>query len=276
MSPGADTPGMCRSAILATALGLIGISVDAMFWRTVEGGALWRQLAYVGLAGALLLLLLSKRIRSSESACTAIFVVNVAAALATLWASDDRLAHTQQPWSAFDAQKLGALALALLAPPRAWVGIGSIAAFTLVPLVEFTLWGPVVRARLPVGTPWAPIAYGAFSLILYAHELRRIALAQRIARSEAEREAASRLAQVALAIRDLANTPVQTIQISLALLRHHGSGEPRLLDRIERANGRLVELDRLLDAYKTDEASQRVLQGFDPIAVLTKRARPPP
>jgi hypothetical protein len=246
----------CRVAAVAAALAVLGLGIDASFWTTTHGFAPRRHLASAGLAATFLVLLAATHRRPRRWLGSTVFLLNNASILAALWWSDGVLSRSTPCWNAFDAQKLGAIAVALLAPPVAWVGLVSIAGFSVVPIVEFLRWDAAVRAHLPTA-PWACAAYGVFACGLYAHQLRRHALEERAARAEADAAALERFARMVLAMRDLANTPLQTIQLTAELLRRGCGHDPRLLDRLTRTCDRLLAVTRVLEGYEIDLAPWR-------------------
>jgi hypothetical protein len=258
----------CRIAAAAGTLMVIGLAIDASYWKTTYGFAPPGHVAAAMLSAASVVLLVVMRERPRKWLGSAVFVVDIAVVLAALSWSDGVLAHADPHWVPFDAHKLGALAVALLAPPTVWVGLVAIAGFTVAPLLELHAWEPEVRARMPAA-PWATLAYGVFACGLYAVQIRRYALMRRAARAEAEAAALERFARMVLALRDLANTPLQTVELTTALLRRRGEPDPRLLDRILRACDRLVATSRVLDRYAIDPSRwRRSEEAFDPAQVL--------
>jgi hypothetical protein len=232
-------------------MAIIGLTLDTLFWKTALDRILWRHLAAIGFAGAILIVLFALRKRPREWVGAAAFLLNNSAILAAFWASDQALASSSERWTPFEVEKLGALTIALLAPPRAWVGLLAIAETTAVPLVEYMTWGPAVRARLPAAAPWIITAYGVFAFLLYGHQLRRQASERRAASAHAEALALERVARLVLSMRDLANTPLQIIELTVALLRKRQAHEP-LVARLERAAERLVAIGQALESERLD------------------------
>jgi hypothetical protein len=258
---------------VAAGLAVIGLAIDASYWKTTYGFAPTGHVATAVLAAGSLILLVVTRDRPRRWLGTAVFLVVIAAILAALSWTDGVLAHADPHWYPFDAHKLGALTVALLAPPSLWVGLLAIAGFTVMPLVELHAWEPEVRARLSAA-PWATVAYGAFACAVYALQMRRYALLRRAARAEAEAAALERFARMVLAVRDLANTPLQTVELTAALLRRRGEPDAKLLDRVLRACDRLVAVGRVLDRYALDPSRwRRDEESFDPKQVLGGKDR---
>jgi hypothetical protein len=231
-----------RVACASLTVCILGLVLDEVFWKTTLHGVLWGHFVSVSALVVILGVLLALRSRPTELLGSAALLLCVVATLAALSLSDRRLAASNVRWTPFEPQRLGALAIALLAPPRAWLGAICIAAATVVPLVEWATWSANWRAGLPASAPWMVVAYGLFAVVIYAHQLARQALATRVAVAWVEAIALEQLARLVLTVRDLANTPLQTIELTVALIRKQKTFEPSLLARLERAAQRLVAI----------------------------------
>jgi hypothetical protein len=240
-----------RVATFAACLAIVGLSIDASFWfltyRLVPHG----HLGAMALSAGLLALMYGDRGRPREWVGTAAFFAINAAILAALWVTDSRIVHLGS-WSPFDAQKLGALTVALLTPPRAWVGLVNIAAFTFVPIAELALWDPSTRGSLPPTTPFASVAYGAFACGLLALQLRRLNVERLDAQRRAQGAAVERFARLLLTVRDLANTPLQIIELTLARVGRGYGLDPRSTERLRRACTNLIAIARILEEGRVE------------------------
>jgi hypothetical protein len=241
--------GACSRRVTrdVVALTIVGMAVDSVFWATTQHRVLYGHLGSIALSAVLLAVLLAVRERCPDWLCAGALLVNIAVAVAAFWVSDRALAYSGQRWTPFEPQRLGALALAFLAPTPPWLGITAIAAMALAPVVEWLTWPAWVHARLPVEVPWVFGAYVFFAFFLYVQRLAAQATARRAARAEAEAAAAERVARVFLAWRDQCNTPLQTMELTVALARKRRSVDAAILGRLERAAGRLVEIGRALE-----------------------------
>jgi hypothetical protein len=235
----------CRIARITTLLAAIGLLLNAVFWKTVMGRMFWGAVASVAVSSVLFAVLFVLRSRPREWIGTSALLLNNTVAVAALWVSDDLLWQTSASWTPFDVQRLAALTMALLAPPRIWLGVFTIAQPTAASLAEYWLLNPNARARLPINALWIAAVYGVFAFALYAHLLRAREMERRAARAQADRLAMERFTQMLLALRDLANTPLQTMELTMGMLRAKGAGDPRLLElvgRLDRACKRLVRM----------------------------------
>jgi hypothetical protein len=149
-----------------------------------------------------------------------------------------------RPWIPFEANKLGMIIVAMLAS-ELWVGILGIAAYAAGALVQMGTFDLTAKSHFALAEPWATLAFAVFSGLLLAHHLQRISLEREVARAHAEVEATQKVARLVLAVRDLSNTPLQTIAFATALAQErHPDLEP-ILRRVESSLERLKQLDEI-------------------------------
>jgi hypothetical protein len=241
-----------RVAVFAGCLAIVGLSLDACFWLRTYAVVPHGHLYAMAVAAGLLAVLYGTRRRPREWLGTFGFCAINAAILAALWRTDARLIYTLRSWTPFEAQRLGALTVALLTPPRAWVGVANIAAFTLVPIVEVAAWDSGVRGTLSPAAPFASLTYGLFACGLLALQLRRLAVEQRDAQRLARGAAVERFAGLLLAVRDLANTPLQIIELTVARVGRGETLDARATERLRRACERLIAIAHILEEGRAD------------------------
>jgi hypothetical protein len=195
---------------------------------------------------ALILILLIRRQSATVRLGSAVFMVNTAALLVGLWITSGYWAASGSAWTPFQANKLGALAVAMLAP-QLGVGLVSIAGFTAIALGKFYFLDPEIQRGFPVGEPWLILIYALFAGVLLAYRVRGLAIEREMLRVQAEAAASDRLARTFLRLSDYANTPIQTIAFASELLRARNRDDLMpVLERLTRAVERLKELSEEL------------------------------
>jgi hypothetical protein len=177
-----------------------------------------------------------------------VFLINTAAMLLTLWITSGYWAAGGPAWTPFQANKLGALAVPMLAP-QLGVGLASIAGFAAIAVAKFYVLAPDIQRGFPVGEPWFVLIYAAFGGVLLLFRLRGLALERERLRVQAEAAAADQLARTFLRLRDYTNTPIQTIAFTTELLRVKHQDLKPALDRLDRAVEKLAELSDALTRY---------------------------
>ena len=197
----------------------------------------------------LVVFLLIRRQRATVRLGSAVFLVNTVAILVALWITSGYWAMTGRAWTPFQANKLGALAVAMLAP-QLGVGLASIAGFAAMAIGKFYFLDPDIHRGFPVGEPWFILIYALFGAVLLIYRLRGMALEREMLRVQAEAIAAGQLARTFLRVRNYTNTPIQTIAFTTELLRAKNHDLKPTLDRLERAVDKLTELSHVLSSYE--------------------------
>lgn len=238
-----------RGAFVAAGLNAVGMSVDFVLARDIPKVSIYpfAMSALVGIG--LVVFLLIRRQQATVRLGSVVFLLNTVAILVALWITSGYWATTGRTWTPFQANKLGALAVAMLAP-QLGVGLASIAGFAATAIGKFYFLDPEIQRGFPVGEPWFILIYALFGAVLLIYRLRGMALEREMLRVQAEAAAAERLARTFLRLRDYTNTPIQTIAFTTELLRAKNHDLKPILDRLERAVDKLTELGHALNSYE--------------------------
>ena len=226
------------------------MSIDFFLARDVPTMPMYPYAISVLVGLGLIVFLLIRRQRATIRLGSAVFLVNTVAILVALWITSGYWATTGSAWTPFQANKLGALAVAMLAP-QLGVGLASIAGFAAIAIGKFYFLDPEIHRGFPVGEPWFVLIYALFGAVLLIYRLRGMALEREMLRAQAEAIAAGQLARTFMRVRNHTNTPIQTIAFTTELLRAKTHGLQPILDRLARAAGELTECSRLLSSYGT-------------------------
>jgi hypothetical protein len=167
-------------------------------------------------------------------------------------------------------QRAAMLIIAVLAPRQVWLAYLLLAAFTLEAMIEYFVPGVGATMNFRPSEPWITLGAAALSAWIARSRARHLTRERILARQLREAREAARLAEMALAIRDLANTPLQILELEVALLesRHHPI--PREVGPIRRALKRLSELNHILAAYQHPDGGSS-LESFDAADMLRRR-----
>ena len=128
------------SATASALLNVFGMSIDLAIGQTIPGMPLWPNLACTSIGLGILVILLWQHRRPTVPLGVALFVINSLAVVEALWVTNPFFAETGR-WSPFQAQKLGALAVALIAPGLS-VGFAIIGAYVGAAVLQFLLFAP--------------------------------------------------------------------------------------------------------------------------------------
>jgi hypothetical protein len=238
-----------RGALVAAALNAVGMSVDFLLARDIPTMPIYPYAMSTLVGIGIIVFLLIRRQRATVRLGSAAFLANTVAILVALWITSGYWATSGRAWTPFQANKLGALAVPILAP-QLGVGLASIAGFAAIAIGKFYFLDPEIHRGFPVGEPWFILIYALFGGVLLIYRLRGLALEREMLRVQAEAAAAEQLARTFLRLRDYTNTPIQTIAFTTELLRAKHDDLKPVLDRLERAVDKLTELSHSLSGYE--------------------------
>jgi hypothetical protein len=200
----------------------------------------------------LLVLLFLGRKRPSVKWAAIIYLVNSAAVTFVLVSTNLQSAIAENHWVPFQASKLGCLIAALLAP-EFWVGLVSILGYSLSAVLQFEyFFPPEIRTRVDSAEPWPIIAFALGGVLALIYRFRRVKLEQELAQVQAQVFAIRRLANAFLNIRDLMNSPLQVIELSVDALRKSDESQKPILDRIDRSVQNLREINSVLVEHEKE------------------------
>jgi hypothetical protein len=174
-------------------------------------------------------------------------------------------------------QKLMVLLIAIFTPRQVWVAVLLIAAFAVEACLEF--WIPGLGASTNFGPwePWITLCTAALAIWLAYSRAQLLSRERTLRLKLRETTEALRLAKMALAVRDLANTPLQVIELQLALLEERYKPVPPEIAPLRRALNRLSELSKILETYEPPgwNHERESLAGFNAEALLRQLGRSP-
>jgi dolichyl-phosphate-mannose--protein O-mannosyl transferase len=254
-----------RGATIAAGLNTVGWMFNLMVARSAPDVPRWPALVSSSVGLLLLGYLVAGRARPRANVASALFLVNVMTIVAMLSVESAAYANYGARWAPFQAHKLGIITVGLLTP-EIWVGLVSIAGYGGAALAQWWTFSPAVRAHLSLGEPWATVIFCVFGAALLIQSSRRYVIERQLLKSEHETASMTRLAQAFLAVRDLSNSPLQTIESAteLACLRHPELAQE--LDPVQRALDRLRKLDELL--ARCEVQASTVQTSFDAESLL--------
>ena len=272
MSPVLETERHARRLRVWFALiSILGGMSELLVFRRVEAVTSWQWLQFLAVAVAFLAMAVAVRRPSRLQTVAAYFVVFGSCMLA-LWVTNGQLAASGAEFQTFAGFKLALIGGALILPGDPLIALPALLASALLPVLEWASWPVAWRAHVATGEPLGTLAYGLIALALFAHRIRSAAMQRRIVESEAEAAAMKRVARVALAVRDLANTPAQTLALGLDQLKQ-GRISPQQVDRMLRALGQLHELNKMLEPYSETIRWEQDDASLDARAVIEAAGR---
>ena len=257
-----------RSVVWSSVLNLSCGAMGIMAFRSATWLPVWSMAQFAISGGVVLVVALLWR-RAPRPVYLGLFSLNAASALTTSLAGTAAFAFVGQVGELYQSLKAGLLIIAVLSPSLR-LGAALIGVFAVAPIIQAQLWEPTIRDAVPTWEPWFVPIFGAIALVLLLYRRRGMTLQRELAETRAERLAIERLAGVTLAVRDLANTPLQTLTTGVGLLRHNVPDSERVLASMERALSRLEKLRLALAPFEREW--QPADESFDALARMEQLA----
>jgi len=175
-----------------------------------------------------------------------------------------QLANAGESINLFGAFKITAFAIALIAPSPRWVAKGIILFCGLGPVVfYYALFPNELRGLFSSQEPFSSAIYATVAYIVYIYRMKADHLKKVVEKERYEKEAATHLAKIVLGIRDLTNSPIQTIELVCDLLRRGRLTNEEAANRLCHTLDRLRELSEVLKSYEKALDWQRDDISFD-------------
>jgi hypothetical protein len=238
-----------QGALVAALLNMLTTPIDLWLGRGIPGMPIWAPLASSACGALLVALLLARRRRPSAAFNRTVFLLNLGAIIVALWMTSGAFATVGGRWIPFQANKLGTLATAMLAPDLL-AGLAGIAGLVAMVVLKYLTFSPAISRHLPAGEPWTIAVYGIFGAALLIYRLHAQRLERRFMSMRLETAASERLARTFLAVRDFTNTPLQTIALSTQVIRTRDPSLGPVVDRVDRSVHRLFRLNQTFAAYE--------------------------
>lgn len=253
-----------RCALYFAIIGIVCAFRDWFLWRHVGffPSRFFQCIYFFASLLAMGYLASEKQIRMRTS--NLIFFALSLCSAAMSWYGELEESHHREIWIWGDSFKVSALIVGALAPPGRWTGPITIGLFTGCALAENYVFSPEVTHRmLAAGNVESIFARLIFAFIIFYFRQRKRELAAAMAHESSEKHAMEEVARAALVVRDLANTPIQTLELSSSMIEEDGGKHSKIRGRIFRALARLRTLNDVLSRYEGNVPKGRYPTSID-------------
>jgi len=261
--------GSAFAAALLTCLGEVAFAGMEHFALSISA-LLEMRLCHIalclGVAGALVAWKQAFNLKRSGRA----FLAVVLPCVPVFWIAEVHLAGRREGWIPFVGFKLLMMGIALLAPPMVRVGFALMGVLLLETVLLWFDFDARARQLATGWEPWMTFLYTAIAAGLLAYRARTLKRERRFFQARAEAESLERLARLFLAVRDQANTPLQSIEIVSTMLEDRFPEAAEDVARIHRAVKRLRELTRMLSGFEGLMTWARDDESIDAHALLER------
>jgi hypothetical protein len=237
----ARTADSYRAALTSSLINALGMPLDLWIGRRahVPPGPLL-ACAAIGVVGTAVLM--ARRGKASITLSSAVFIANALAVSSALAMVSPAFAASGDPWTPFQANKLGMMIVAALGPELV-PGLIAIGALGLSALAQQEL---LIGQPSAVSEPIVMMIFLIIAVVLLVLRLRGAASVRALARARADAESAAEINRRLLALRDLANTPLQNLEVAARILETEYPAAKRVTDAMVRAIVRMRDLQPIL------------------------------
>jgi hypothetical protein len=239
------------SVAAAASFNLVGMLLRYTMGTRVPSMSSWPILGSMACAAIILAVLIGTKRASSTKIASVLFLANSLSVSAAVFLVERQLVGQVENWIPFRPNQLGCLVAALLAPSLL-TGTLAIAAHVGSSLLVLWTMAETVRGSWVAGEPGAVVAFAIAGLFVLGFRFRQLELRDRVHKAREEATVARDLARSFLQIRDLMNTPLQTLELTLEWLRAEPSADQAVLDGAHHAVEQLRGLNQHLRKFETE------------------------
>jgi hypothetical protein len=264
--------GVVQAAKTLSALAALGSAVPAVTLLLLDDAYLhrvgWGWLINAGFCAVAFAALLVRR-RWSAGQAEAVSLLLIGTTLVAQVHADWNSALSSARFAPFEGFKVVALVVATVVPFRPALAYALVGVCAAIPVVVYEVMPAPMRAELPVEAPWTTLIYPLIATGILIYRVRALRMEREMIRASAQREGLERLAKVSLAYRDLANSPLQAIELLRAGLCKEHPESKELLDHLQRSVGRLRVMGEMLSQTEHHVVWTSKEEAFDAAQVIT-------
>lgn len=235
-------------AVAAASLNVGGMPMEWLIGWNIPGMPRWPAGLSVLIGVVSLLILFLRRERAGFPLTGAIFLANTMAVAAGFLLTNPYYAMGAHIWVPFQGSKLATLIAVLIAPSFV-LGLAGVAIHSGLSALQWLTFDSELKTKVAFGEPWAVLAIGIAAALTLCYRFSRVAAENRTAAAQAEAEAMGKLAVTLLSLRDLMNTPLQTLEFGIGVLREGKIKDGALFSQMERAVDQLKTTNAMLKKY---------------------------
>lgn len=170
--------------------------------------------------------------------------------------------------SYFGTYKVTAVIVAMLAPFPHFLGYLLLAICLFFPPIQVLLYSREVMHISGQYEPWITMCYSLAAFLVLHHRLGTLKLHANLIESQAKEKNLRDFADVALALRDLTNTPLQSLDLIIELLRQEKISQVQAADLLSKTTYRLRELMLVLSDQQKKLTNHQIRHSMDSMDIL--------
>ncbi len=173
-----------------------------------------------------------------------------------------------QSISYFASYKVIAVIIAMLAPFPYYVGYILLSLCLLIPPLQVLLFSPEVMRASGQYEPWVTMCYALAALLVLQNRLSTLKLHANLIESQTKEKSLRDFADVAIALRDLTNTPLQSLDLLTELLREEKISQKQASELLSRTTYRLRDLMQVLSEQQKKIARQQATESMNSMDII--------
>jgi hypothetical protein len=241
---------MLKSArVLCIAIAILALLTSTSFF--VNKWPLFNSIYWIGLTAVSSTFVFGLYyLEKFKKSATAVFSVATLLFILGVWINQEFYFELRQPFEPFAGYEALAIVIALAAPSNLVVGGSAFAILTVTPLLQMIRWENPNTINHLMAPPLRLIICLGGAAALYIYRLHVIKMERSNVRLVTETEVTRRFAALIVKSQHLANTPLQTISNSIAILGARYPDAAEDLERIERAVIRMEKVTKVFTGYE--------------------------
>ncbi len=168
----------------------------------------------------------------------------------------------------FGGYKYISLLIALIAPSPLWLGYFLISCCLFVPPVQVLIFSPEISLYSSYREPWVSMGYAVVAFFILKYRLESQKLQASLIESKANEKSLSDFADVAIALRDLSNTPLQSLGLLADLLENEQITYQQAAELLKSATYKLHEIIHIFNEQQKKMEWRDGQESLDSLEVL--------
>ena len=173
--------------------------------------------------------------------------------------------------TAFAGYKALSLVIAIIAPLPSWIGYLMISLCLFIPPVQALVISPQVMTIDHGSEPWFSMVYAIIGFVIYNYRLDAQRAQMELLELRANENSFKNFSDVVLALRDLTNTPLQSLSLLVEMMKKNQITMDQASDALSKTTYKLWELASVLNEVQKKIPNFKNRTSMDSLDILRKK-----
>jgi hypothetical protein len=248
-----------------TTAALVAIIFGTITWINNGIAIMWPWYLSILIAATSLILTIKLSNLSKAQSAAIILSINISAFFAS---SVTAYLEVKQNINTdfFAAYRFGALLVAIVAPSPVWVCYTVFGMALFIPPLQVLFINPEISVFSSYREPWVTMVYPLVSYIILKIRRESQHTEMMLVESRASEKSLKDFAEVAVALRDLTNTPLQSLDLLTELLNSESITPKQASEYLSKTTYKLHEIIHIFNEYQKNmmwQSGKETLDSFD-------------